>query len=157
MLTSIEEQGKLTAELRETIENAETKQRLEDLYLPYKQKRRTRRRSPAKPASRRWPKPLADPQLSPEVEAANYLNGEAGFGDTKAVLDGARQILMEQFAEDATLLRPAPRVPERSRHRRRERGRWQTGRRREVSRLVRFSRAHRVDALAPRPGTAART
>ena len=105
VLTSIEEQGKLTAELRETIENAETKQRLEDLYLPYKQKRRTKaqiaREAGIAPLAEAL---LADPQLSPEVEAANYLNGEAGFGDTKAVLDGARQILMEQFAEDATLL-----------------------------------------------------
>ena len=105
VLTSIEEQGKLTAELRETIENAETKQRLEDLYLPYKQKRRTKaqiaREAGIAPLAEAL---LADPQLSPEVEAANYLNGEAGFGDTKAVLDGTRQILMEQFAEDATLL-----------------------------------------------------
>ena len=105
VLTSIEEQGKLTAELRETIENAETKQRLEDLYLPYKQKRRTKaqiaREAGIAPLAEAL---LADPQLSPEVEAANYLNGEAGFGDTKAVLDGARQILMEHFAEDATLL-----------------------------------------------------
>ena len=105
VLTSIEEQGKLTAELREAIENAETKQRLEDLYLPYKQKRRTKaqiaREAGIAPLAEAL---LADPQLSPEVEAANYLNGEAGFGDTKAVLDGARQILMEHFAEDATLL-----------------------------------------------------
>ena len=105
VLSSIEEQGKLTAELRETIENADTKQRLEDLYLPYKQKRRTKaqiaREAGIAPLAEAL---LANPGLLPEEEAGKYLNAEAGFADTKSVLDGARQILMEQFAEDATLL-----------------------------------------------------
>jgi len=105
VLTSIDEQGKLTPVLRGEIENAETKQRLEDLYLPYKQKRRTKaqiaREAGIAPLAEAL---LADPSLKPEDEAAKYFNAEAGFADTKAVLDGARQILMERFAEDAELL-----------------------------------------------------
>ncbi|MDR1994529.1 Tex-like N-terminal domain-containing protein, partial [Azonexus sp.] len=105
VLASIEEQGKLTPELRAEIEEAETKQRLEDLYLPYKQKRRTK----AQIAREAGIEPLAlalleNPELTPEDEAEKYLNAEAGFADAKAVLDGARQILMEKFAEDAQLL-----------------------------------------------------
>ncbi|MDR2838657.1 MAG: RNA-binding transcriptional accessory protein [Azonexus sp.] len=105
ILASIEEQGKLSPELKSEIDNAETKQRLEDLYLPYKQKRRTK----AQIAREAGIEPLAlalleNPELTPELEAANYLNAEAGFADIKAVLDGARQILMEKFAEDAELL-----------------------------------------------------
>ncbi|MDQ5878564.1 MAG: protein Tex, partial [Pseudomonadota bacterium] len=108
ILASIEEQGKMTPELQAEILHAETKQRLEDLYLPYKQKRRTK----AQIAREAGIAPLAeallnDPTLVPETEAAKYINAEAaaaGFADTKAVLDGARQILMEQFAEDAGLL-----------------------------------------------------
>ncbi|MGE5945471.1 MAG: Tex family protein [Betaproteobacteria bacterium] len=105
VLASIEEQGKLTPELKAEIKDAETKQRLEDLYLPYKQKRRTK----AQIAREAGIEPLAlalldNPELTPEEEAGKYLNAEAGFADSKAVLDGARQILMEQFAEDAQLL-----------------------------------------------------
>ena len=105
ILASIEEQGKLTPELKGEIDDAETKQRLEDLYLPYKQKRRTK----AQIAREAGIEPLAlallgDPGLMPEAEAEKYLNADAGFADTKAVLDGARQILMERFAEDAELL-----------------------------------------------------
>jgi uncharacterized protein len=105
ILASIEEQGKLTPELKAEISDAETKQRLEDLYLPYKQKRRTK----AQIAREAGIEPLAlslleNPNLTPEDEAAKFINAEAGFGDTKAVLDGARQILMEKFAEDAELL-----------------------------------------------------
>jgi protein Tex len=105
ILSSIEEQGKLTPELRAEIENAEAKQRLEDLYLPYKQKRRTK----AQIAREAGLEPLADtllanPTLVPEEEAAKFFNADAGFADAKAVLDGARQILMERFAENAELL-----------------------------------------------------
>jgi len=105
ILASIDEQGKLTPELKAVIEDAETKQRLEDLYLPYKQKRRTK----AQIAREAGIEPLAlglleDPNLTPEAEAEKFINAEAGFADTKAVLDGARQILMEKFAEDAELL-----------------------------------------------------
>lgn len=106
ILASIEEQGKLTPALKAEIEDAETKQRLEDLYLPYKQKRRTK----AQIAREAGIEPLAlalleNPELTPDEEAGKYLNAEAGFADSKAVLDGARQILMEKFAEDADLLR----------------------------------------------------
>ncbi len=105
VIASVDEQGKLTPALRAELENADTKQRLEDLYLPFKPKRRTKaqiaREAGIAPLAEAL---LADPTLTPEVEAARYLNPEAGFEDAKSVLDGARQILMEQFAEDATLL-----------------------------------------------------
>ena len=105
IVASIEEQGKLTPELRAEVMDAETKQRLEDLYLPYKQKRRTKaqiaREAGIEPLALAL---LADPSLTPEDEAGQYLNADAGFADAKAVLDGARQILMEKFAEDAELL-----------------------------------------------------
>ncbi len=105
VLASIEEQGKLTPELAAEIGAAETKQRLEDLYLPYKQKRRTKaqiaREAGLAPLAEAL---LADPTLAPEVAALPYLNADAGFADAKSVLDGARQILMEQFSEDAGLL-----------------------------------------------------
>ncbi|MDP1654209.1 MAG: Tex family protein [Rhodocyclaceae bacterium] len=105
ILASIAEQGKLTPELRAEVEDAETKQRLEDLYLPYKQKRRTK----AQIAREAGLEPLADalyndPTLSPETEAARYVDAEKQVPDVKAALDGARQILMERFAEDAALL-----------------------------------------------------
>ena len=105
VIASIDEQGKLTDALRAEVENADTKQRLEDLYLPYKPKRRTKaqiaREAGIAPLAEAL---LADPTLNPEAEAAAYLSGEAGFADAKSVLDGARQILIEQFAEDAELL-----------------------------------------------------
>ena len=105
ILASIDEQGKLTPELAAQINDAETKQGLEDLYLPYKPKRRTKaqiaREAGIAPLAEAL---LADPALKPETEAENFINAEAGFADVKAVLDGARQILMEQFSEDATLL-----------------------------------------------------
>ena len=105
VLASIEEQGKLTAELRAQIGSADTKQRLEDLYLPYKPKRRTRamiaREAGIAPLAEAL---LADPTLDPNTEATTYINPEAGFADARSVLDGARQILIEGFAEDAGLL-----------------------------------------------------
>ncbi|AOY89053.1 RNA-binding transcriptional accessory protein [Marinobacter salinus] len=105
ILKSIEEQGKLTDELRASINEADAKNRLEDLYLPYKPKRRTK----AQIAREAGLEPLADalyddPTLDPETTAAAYLNKEAGIEDAKAALDGARSILMERFAEDAELL-----------------------------------------------------
>ena len=110
ILQSIEEQGKLTPGLRAEIGQAETKQRLEDLYLPYKPKRRTK----AQIAREAGLEPLADalygdPTLDPEAEAAKYVNvekepPEKHVPDVKTALDGARQILMERFAEDAALL-----------------------------------------------------
>lgn len=105
ILKSISEQGKLNKGLERDIRTADTKTRLEDLYLPYKPKRRTK----AQIAREAGLEPLAEallenPTLDPEKEASGYLNAEKGFGDTKEVLDGARQILMERFAEDASLL-----------------------------------------------------
>ncbi|MEO8410115.1 MAG: Tex-like N-terminal domain-containing protein, partial [Propionivibrio sp.] len=105
ILASIGEQGKLTPELAVQINDAATKQTLEDLYLPYKPKRRTKaqiaREAGIAPLATAL---LADPTLTPEIEAVACLNADAGFPDVKTVLDGARQILIEQFSEDATLL-----------------------------------------------------
>ena len=113
VIASITEQNKMTPELLEAITHAEDKTRLEDLYLPYKQKRRTK----AQIAIEAGLAPLAeallaDPALQPEEQAAGYLReaftsadgNNPGVPDAKAALDGARQILMERFAEDATLL-----------------------------------------------------
>ncbi len=105
ILASIEEQGKLSPDLEQAILAADTKNRLEDLYLPYKPRRRTKaqiaREAGLEPLADAL---LADPSLEPEPVAATYLNAEAGITDSKAALDGARQILMERFAEDADLL-----------------------------------------------------
>ncbi|WP_343868350.1 Tex family protein, partial [Caenispirillum bisanense] len=105
ILKSIEEQGKLTPELQAQIEAADSKARLEDLYLPYRPKRRTK----AMIAREQGLEPLADalladPSLDPEATAAGYVDAEKGVEDTKAALEGARQILMERFAEDAELV-----------------------------------------------------
>ncbi|SFC14461.1 uncharacterized protein SAMN05660443_1603 [Marinospirillum celere] len=104
VLASVEEQGKLTDELKKAFLLADTKQRLEDLYLPYKPKRRTKaqiaREAGIEPLAQAL---LADPSLDPQTEANAYLNPEAGFADEKAVLDGAKQILMELFSEDPEL------------------------------------------------------
>ncbi|MCC9621047.1 RNA-binding transcriptional accessory protein [Thalassospira sp. MA62] len=105
VIESIKEQGKLTDELEKSILEADTKTRLEDLYLPYKKKRRTK----AQIAREAGLEPLADalfndPTLDPETEAAKYIDADKDVADTKAALDGARQILMERFAEDADLV-----------------------------------------------------
>lgn len=105
VLASIAEQGKLSDELRADIEAADSKARLEDLYLPYKPKRRTR----AQIAREAGLEPLADglladPMLVPEEFAAGFVDTEKGVADTKAALDGARAILMERWGEDAQLV-----------------------------------------------------
>lgn len=105
VLKSIDEQGKLSDELKKQILAAETKTTLEDLYLPYKPKRRTK----AQIAREAGLEPLAealfnDPALSPEAEAESYLNSEHKIESVKDALDGAKQILMERFSEDAQLL-----------------------------------------------------
>jgi len=104
VLKSIEEQGKLTLTLEREVLGADTKTRLEDIYLPYKRKRRTK----AQIAREAGITPLveailADPRKDPESLATGYLNAEVGFADAKTVLEGARQILMEDWAEDAEL------------------------------------------------------
>ncbi|WP_339515594.1 Tex family protein [Pseudomonas sp. RL_15y_Pfl2_60] len=105
ILASIEEQGKLTPELQREISLADTKTRLEDLYLPYKQKRRTKGQIALEAGIGELADALfSDPSLTPETEAARFIDAEKGFADSKAVLEGAKYILMERFAEDATLL-----------------------------------------------------
>ncbi len=105
ILASIEEQGKLNDALRGEIENADSKARLEDLYLPYKQKRRTRaqiaREAGLEPLADAL---LADPSLQPDVVAAGYVDETKGVADNKAALDGARAILLERWSEDASLV-----------------------------------------------------
>lgn len=105
ILNSIREQNKLSPELEQEINAAETKTRLEDLYLPYKPKRRTKaqiaREAGLAPLAETL---LADPTQAPEILAQDYLNTEHQINDVKAALEGARQILMEQFAEAAELV-----------------------------------------------------
>ena len=113
IIASIEEQGKMTPELLKAIMLAEDKTGLEDLYLPFKPKRRTK----AQIALEAGLEPLANdllenPNLDPEAEAAKYIKeafqvdgtDNPGVSDAKAALEGARQILMERFAEDAALV-----------------------------------------------------
>ena len=106
VLKSIEEQGRLTPTLRAAIDVAPTKQELEDLYLPYKPKRRTKgmiaREAGLEPLADRL---FADPSLDPQGEAAAFVNADAGFADVPAVLDGVRDLLSERWAEDAGLVR----------------------------------------------------
>ena len=105
ILASIAEQQKLTPELEKSIQQADTKQRLEDLYTPFKVKRRTR----AQIAREAGLEPLADAILNdlscdPSTLAAQYLNPDANITEAKAALDGARDILAERYAENADLL-----------------------------------------------------
>ncbi|MGF1685244.1 RNA-binding transcriptional accessory protein [Photobacterium japonica] len=105
ILKAINEQGKLTPALQAEILAADSKTRLEDLYLPYKQKRRTK----GQIAIEAGLEPLADslwtnPSQTPDAAALAFTDADNGFADSKAVLDGARAILMERFAEDAALL-----------------------------------------------------
>ena len=109
ILKAIDEQGKLTPELTKEINEAETKVRLEDLYLPFKKKRRTK----GQVAIEAGIEPLADallanPELDPEMEAANYICTEEpfkeNFSEAKDVLEGAKFILMERFTENADLV-----------------------------------------------------
>jgi uncharacterized protein len=113
ILESIRSQGKLTPELQAAIDTAETKQRLEDLYAPYKPKRRTKAQIAREAGLDVLAHSLlADPSLDPDAEASKYLkpafeteNGaNPGVPDAKAALEGARQVLMEEFAEDAELV-----------------------------------------------------
>ena len=105
VLKTIEEQGKLSEELKKSILEADTKTRLEDLYAPYKPKRRTK----AQIAREAGLEPLLealleDASLTPEEAAKDYINKEAGFEDSTTVLEGARQIFMESASEDAELV-----------------------------------------------------
>ncbi|MFK4144984.1 Tex family protein [Streptomyces sp. NPDC004065] len=105
ILESVREQGKLTAELEARIRGAETKARLEDVYLPYKPKRRTK----AQIAREAGLEPLAegllgDPSVDPLAAAEAFVDPDKGVADAQAALDGARAILTERFAEDADLI-----------------------------------------------------
>ena len=105
ILSAIQEQGALTKELRSAIMNADTKSALEDLYLPFKKKRRTK----GQIAIESGLESLADalwnsPTREPTTEAKSYISTELNVADEKAALDGARSILVERFAEDATLI-----------------------------------------------------
>jgi len=105
ILDSIASQGKLTPELEKSINDADTKTLLEDLYLPYKPRRRTK----AQIAREAGLEPLADAlladrTLNPEIIAAGFIDADKGVTDITAALDGARQILMERISEDAELL-----------------------------------------------------
>ncbi len=105
VLASIQKQGKLTDELTADIEAADTKARLEDLYLPYKPKRRTR----AQIAREAGLEPLLDalledPNQQPETVAEGFVDADKGVGDARAALDGARQILIERAGEHADLI-----------------------------------------------------
>jgi len=109
IISSIEDQDKMTDELRTSILTADNKARLEDLYLPYKPKRRTKamiaREAGLEPLAHDL---LANPELDPDTEALKYLRPDAkddtAITDATAALEGARQILVEQFAEDAQLV-----------------------------------------------------
>lgn len=105
ILQALGDSGKLTEELERDIWAADTKQRLEDLYLPYKPKRRTR----AQVAREAGLEPLAmmlweDPMRDPETQAAAFVNPDKGVADVRAALDGARDILAEVFFENADML-----------------------------------------------------
>ena len=105
IIKSIDEQGKMTDELKRDLLSADNKTRLEDLYLPYKPKRRTK----GQIAIEAGLEPLADqlfqdPSLTPETLANEFISADKGIADTKAALDGAKYILMERFAEDANLI-----------------------------------------------------
>ncbi|MFF9163756.1 Tex family protein [Streptomyces longwoodensis] len=105
ILESVREQGKLTEELEARIRGAETKARLEDIYLPYKPKRRTK----AQIAREAGLEPLAegllgDPGVDPAAAAAAFVDADKGVADAQAALDGARAILTERFSEDADLI-----------------------------------------------------
>ncbi|HEY0836290.1 MAG TPA: Tex family protein [Azospirillum sp.] len=105
ILASVQEQGKLTPELETQLRLADTKTRLEDLYLPFKPKRRTKaqiaREAGLEPLADRL---LGDPTKVPEAEAASFVDADKGVADAKAALDGARHILVERFGEDAELV-----------------------------------------------------
>ncbi|MBL1103221.1 RNA-binding transcriptional accessory protein [Streptomyces sp. 5-8] len=105
ILESVREQGKLTEELEAQIRGAETKARLEDVYLPYKPKRRTKaqiaREAGLEPLAEGL---LADPTVEPAAAAAAFVDADKGVADPQAALDGARAILTERFSEDADLI-----------------------------------------------------
>ncbi len=127
ILEAISEQGKLDSALAASIDSADTKQRLEDLYAPYKKKRRTKAQIAREAGLDALAESLlADPTLAPQAEAQAYLKApfttpdgdNPGVADVKAALDGARQVLIERFAENADLVgQPARALRARADHR----------------------------------------
>ncbi|MFI8509746.1 Tex family protein [Streptomyces sp. NPDC085460] len=105
VLDSVREQGKLTEELEARILAADTKARLEDIYLPFKPKRRTKaqiaREAGLAPLAEGL---LADPSVEPAAAAAAFVDADKGVADASAALEGARAILTEKFSEDADLI-----------------------------------------------------
>lgn len=105
ILESVRSQGKLTDELEQQIRTADSKARLEDIYLPYKPKRRTKaqiaREAGLEPLADQL---LADPTLDPQATAAGFVDAEKNVADAAAALEGARSILVERFGEDADLI-----------------------------------------------------
>ena len=105
IIASIKEQDKLTDDLEKALMSAQTKSRLEDLYLPYKPKRHTKaqiaREAGLDPLAKTL---LGNPMLTPDIEAAKYINDDKKIHSVQDALDGAKQILMEQFSENADLL-----------------------------------------------------
>ncbi|MCU7836826.1 MAG: RNA-binding transcriptional accessory protein [gamma proteobacterium symbiont of Taylorina sp.] len=105
IIKTIAEQGKLTEQLKSTLYEAETKTRLEDLYKPYKIKRQTKAQIAREAGLEALAQSLLDdPQLKPELEAEKYINSDKAITSCKEALDGAKQILMERFAENPELI-----------------------------------------------------
>ena len=153
ILASVEEQGKLSDALKADLLAADTKARLEDLYLPFKPKRRTK----AQIAREAGLEPLAlglreDPTQTPETLAEAFVDAEKGVADVRAALDGARAILMESIAEDAQLVGELRDWLWAQGQITRQGGRRQGERRREIPRLFRPCRTDRQDSLAPAAG-----
>jgi len=105
IITSINEQGKLSETLEQQLLSADNKTRLEDLYLPYRPKRRTKGQIAIEAGLESLANKLyQDWTLDPEKEASAYISAENGLEETKQVLDGVTAILIERYAEDANLL-----------------------------------------------------
>ena len=157
ILEAVAAQNKLDDRLRDEIMAAESKARLEDIYLPYKAKRRTK----AQIAKEAGLEPLADrllgdPTGDPQVAATAFINSDMGVADAAAAVEGAGSILAERYAEDADLIGELrAQIWSRGRLESRVRCR-QTGAGRQVFRLLRFRRGIYQAALAPDPGVVPR-
>ena len=152
ILNSVREQGKLDAALEAAILAADSKGRLEDIYLPFKPKRRTK----AEIAREAGLEPLAEllltqPQNDPKAVAAPFVDAEKQVADAAAALEGARAILVERFAEDADLIGSVARADVVERRADIHGAQGQEDRGREVQGLFRFQPAAAQAAVAPHP------
>ncbi len=157
IVASITAQGKMSPSLAAALDAADTKARLEDLYLPF----RPKRRSKAQSAREAGLEPLAQtllsrPDRAPASVAADYVSDARGVPDVEAALDGARAILIERFAEDADLVGRLRADYWRSGQLRLAGAQGQGERGGEVLGLLRLERAAGADALAPDPGNLSR-